>query len=94
MKVAAFCGSARKDGNTKLLLETVLAPLEKSGAETELVELAGKAFGEIPGSGVKPMDVAPVVTRRIEVRHRELEQTQVCLGVEGLQQNHPDRYGT
>jgi predicted Zn-dependent peptidase len=34
------------------------------------------------------------VTRRIEVRHRELEQTQVCLGVEGLQQNHPDRYGT
>jgi len=60
----------------------------------ELVELAGKAFGEIPGSGVKPMDVAPVVTRRIEVRHRELEQTQVCLGVEGLQQNHPDRYGT
>lgn len=60
----------------------------------ELVELAGKAFGEIPGSGVKQVDVAPVVTRRIEVRHRELEQTQVCLGVEGLQQNHPDRYGT
>ncbi len=41
MKVVAFCASARKDGNTKLLLETVLEPLRQSGAETELVELAG-----------------------------------------------------
>lgn len=41
MKVVAFCGSARKDGNTKLLLETVLEPLNENGAETELVELAG-----------------------------------------------------
>lgn len=41
MNVVAFCGSARKDGNTKLLLETVLEPLEKNGVQTELVELAG-----------------------------------------------------
>ncbi len=41
MKVAAFCGSGRKQGNTALLLRAVLEPLAKAGAETELVELAG-----------------------------------------------------
>ncbi|MBT8334530.1 MAG: NAD(P)H-dependent oxidoreductase, partial [Deltaproteobacteria bacterium] len=41
MKVVAFCGSARKNGNTELLLNTVLKPLAEAGAETELVELAG-----------------------------------------------------
>ncbi len=41
MKVAAFCGSGRKEGNTVLLLRAVLEPLAKAGAETELVELAG-----------------------------------------------------
>ncbi len=42
MKVVAFSGSARKDGNTALLLKTTLAELETAGIETELVQLAGK----------------------------------------------------
>jgi len=41
MNVVAFCASARRNGNTKLLLETVLEPLQEAGAVTELVELAG-----------------------------------------------------
>lgn len=41
MKVVAFNGSARKKGNTTMLLEAVLQPLAEAGAETELVELAG-----------------------------------------------------
>lgn len=41
MRVVAFCGSARKNGNTALLLRTVLEPLQEAGIETELVELAG-----------------------------------------------------
>lgn len=41
MKIVAFCGSARKNGNTKLLLEAALRPLAEAGVETELVELAG-----------------------------------------------------
>ena len=41
MKVVAFCGSARKKGNTEILLQEVLKPLEKAGVETELVQLAG-----------------------------------------------------
>jgi len=60
----------------------------------ELVDLVGKAFDEILGAGKKQNNVAPVVTRKVEITYRELEQTQICIGVEGLQQNHPDRYGT
>jgi multimeric flavodoxin WrbA len=42
MKVVAFNGSARKKGNTALLLSHVVAELEKEGIETETLELAGK----------------------------------------------------
>jgi multimeric flavodoxin WrbA len=42
MKVVAFNGSARKDGNTAILVRRVFAELEKEGIETELVQLAGQ----------------------------------------------------
>lgn len=42
MKVVAISGSARKDGNTAILLGYVLKELEGEGIETELVQLAGK----------------------------------------------------
>ncbi|GAB4332987.1 MAG: flavodoxin family protein [Candidatus Abyssubacteria bacterium] len=42
MKVVAFNGSARKEGNTAMLLRIVLKELEGEGIETELVDLAGK----------------------------------------------------
>ena len=42
MKVVAFSGSARKDGNTALLVKQVFAELDRAGVETELVQLAGK----------------------------------------------------
>ncbi len=41
MKVVAFNGSARKDGNTAILIGAVLSELEKEGIETELVQFAG-----------------------------------------------------
>ena len=44
MKVAAFNGSARKDGNTAILIGRVFAELEKAGIETELVQLAGQTI--------------------------------------------------
>ena len=43
MKVVAFNGSPRKNGNTKFLLETVLKELEAEGIETELVQIGGKS---------------------------------------------------
>ncbi len=42
MKVVAFNGSARKGGNTAILLSTVIAELNKEGIETEMVQLAGQ----------------------------------------------------
>ncbi len=42
MKVVAFNGSARKDGNTAILLRHVLCELEKEGIETELVQMSGQ----------------------------------------------------
>lgn len=42
MKVVAFSGSARKDGNTAILVRQVFTELEKEGVETELVQLAGE----------------------------------------------------
>ncbi|MFH1350896.1 MAG: flavodoxin family protein [Pseudomonadota bacterium] len=42
MKVVAFNGSARKDGNTAILVNYVLRELEKEGIETEFVQLSGK----------------------------------------------------
>ncbi len=41
MKVVAFNGSARKDGNTAILLNMVLGELKQEGIETEIVQLAG-----------------------------------------------------
>ena len=42
MKVVAFNGSARKDGNTAILIRAAFAELEKAGVETELIQLAGQ----------------------------------------------------
>ena len=43
MKVIAFNGSGRRDGNTAILLNAVLEEISKEGIETELIQLAGKA---------------------------------------------------
>ncbi len=42
MKVIAFNGSARKEGNTAILLNLVCEELRSEGIETELYTLAGK----------------------------------------------------
>lgn len=41
-KVIAFNGSARKHGNTAMLIDTVLRELISEGIETEVYDLAGK----------------------------------------------------
>ena len=42
MKVTAFNGSARKDGNTAIMLNVALNELKKQGIDTELYQLSGK----------------------------------------------------
>lgn len=41
MKVVAFNGSARRDGNTAILINHVFSELQAEGIETEMIQLAG-----------------------------------------------------
>lgn len=42
VSVVGFNGSARKDGNTAILIRTVFEELEQAGIKCELIQLAGK----------------------------------------------------
>lgn len=44
MKVLAINSSARKDGNTAILINTVFEELNKEGIETEMIQLSGKTI--------------------------------------------------
>ena len=44
MKVLAINGSARKDGNTAILIEKVFAELRKEKIETEMIQLSGRSL--------------------------------------------------
>lgn len=44
MRVLAINASARKDGNTAFLINTVFEELYKAGVETEMVQLSGKTI--------------------------------------------------
>lgn len=44
MKVTAFNGSSRPNGNTAILLNTVLDELRREGIETSLIQLAGRSL--------------------------------------------------
>jgi multimeric flavodoxin WrbA len=51
MKVVAFNGSARKDGNTAILVRRVLLVLEAKKIETELIQLAGEQLYDCTACG-------------------------------------------
>ena len=51
MKVVAFNGSARRDGNTAILIRAVFAELQREGIETELIQLAGERIGGCTACG-------------------------------------------
>ena len=44
MKVIAFNGSARKNGNTAILIREVFSELDAEGIGTEMIQLAGKTI--------------------------------------------------
>ena len=44
MKVLAVNGSARKEGNTTILINTVFEELNKAGIETEMIQIRRKYY--------------------------------------------------
>jgi predicted Zn-dependent peptidase len=50
------------------------------------------AFARTTADGSPTADCPPTIAPTLLIRHKELEQSHVCLGSVGLPQNHPDRY--
>ncbi len=44
MKVIAINGSARRDGNTAILIETVFTELRRQGIDVEMIQLGGRSM--------------------------------------------------
>lgn len=51
MKVIAVNGSAKKNGNTSIIIEAIFSELKKSGIETELIDLANTKINGCIGCG-------------------------------------------
>jgi predicted Zn-dependent peptidase len=57
-------------------------------------ELVEKQFGDLKASGASDADVPPSVVPNVIIRNKALEQSHVCLGAGGYQQDHADRYAS
>jgi predicted Zn-dependent peptidase len=57
-------------------------------------DLVGRAFGELPTTSEPLTERPPRVIPQIIIRNKELEQSHVCLGTNGYQQDHADRYSS
>ena len=72
------------------LIIAVVGNIEHQAARA-LVE---KHFGGLPTSSQPITDAPPRVVPSVLVRNKELEQSHVCLGTRGYQQDHADRYSS
>jgi multimeric flavodoxin WrbA len=75
MKVVAINGSARKDGNTAILIQRVLSVLESEGIETELLQLAGEQIHGCMACGT---------CRKIQNKHCKIFNDNVNLYIEKM----------
>ena len=50
------------------------------------------ALAHVPQTFSAAPGEVPMMAAAVQVRHKDLEQSHVCLGTPGLPQNHPDRY--
>ncbi len=57
-------------------------------------ELVEEKFGSLVDPGQAVAEQAPVVSPKILVRNKELEQSHICVGVSSYPQNHDDRYSS
>ena len=51
MKVLAINASARRDGNTAILIRSVFEALDREGIETEMIQLAGQTISPAKRAG-------------------------------------------
>jgi predicted Zn-dependent peptidase len=58
----------------------------------DLIRLLENHLSSVPAGNGRVASALPVYQRRIELVEKDLEQVHVCLGLKGVQQNHPKRY--
>jgi predicted Zn-dependent peptidase len=58
----------------------------------DLIRLLEHHLSSVPAGNGRVASALPVYQRRIELVEKDLEQVHVCLGLKGVQQNHPKRY--
>jgi predicted Zn-dependent peptidase len=56
--------------------------------------LIEERFGHLAASSVATTEVPLLVVPKVLIRHKELEQSHVCLGTSGYQQDHENRYAS
>src|SRR5687768_3887207 len=57
-------------------------------------DLVARAFDKLPRNAVPLSEAPPRVVPCTVIRNKELEQSHVCLGTAGYQQDHQDRYSS
>ena len=62
MKVLGICASARKNGNTAIMMRKVFEALEKEGIETELVQFAGTVIEPCKAGHAQEEETASIRT--------------------------------
>lgn len=55
-------------------------------------DLIAGAFDSLPRVGAPSVDTPPVMVTGVVQRHKDLEQSHVCIGAPGHEQRHDDRY--
>jgi predicted Zn-dependent peptidase len=55
-------------------------------------ELVERAFAKVRSEGSAVRHDPPVIEASVQIKHKDLEQSHVCLGTPGLPQMHPERY--
>ena len=58
----------------------------------EMVGLLEASFGKLVRAGIRKQEQPPTFVSTIEIKEKQLEQTQICIGCKVLQYTHDDRY--
>jgi len=60
----------------------------------QVLDLVARAFAQLPPDGEPASQAPPRVVAQTSIRNKDLEQSHICLGTSGYQQDHDDRYAS
>ena len=91
--VASFSSQVLRDYFTRTYTAPNLIITAAGNFEhARLRALVEKAFADLPTHTPEYPTAAPVISRGLSVRYKDIEQSHVCLGTGALSQGHDDRH--